>query len=163
MKGFEFEDNHLMVKAEDGTMMSIPYPMIRNSAVYNNDELEIQIPLEDNNEQHDVLCEMRFYIPRNEDTQMDEEEVTEDQVVTTSIAQELYQNIEKKANIDKNTGELICTLENLPLVVPRGKYTVNLYSKKMRLHGSTFNYKISYNNIKKAFLLPMNDGVSITI
>lgn len=155
--GFEFEENQLRIANGNTTMMTIPYPMISNSAVYNNDELEVSIPFENNNEQHDVLCEVRFYVPPKNTAEEDEQEGEEDAPV--NYAEELYQTIKEKAKIDKGIGELICTLENLPLVVPRGKYTVDLYQKKMRLDGTTFNYIIDYKNIKKAFLLPMNDDL----
>ena len=124
VKGFGFEDNHLTINSEDARLMSIPYPMIRNAAVYHNNELEIHIPFEENNEHHDVLCEARFYIPTKEvvETTMEEGESK------PTLAAELYQTIKDKANIDKNIGQLVAVLENLPLSVPRGRYTAELYS-----------------------------------
>ena len=155
--GFDFEENQLRIANGSNTLMTIPYPQISNSAVYNNDELEINIPFENNNEQHDVLCEIRFYIPPIGTTEEGEQEEGDD--ARANHVNELYRTIKEKANLDKHIGELICTLENLPLVVPRGKYTVDLYQNKMRLDGTTFNYIIDYKNIKKAFLLPMNDDL----
>jgi len=72
-----------------------------------------------------VLCEIRFYIPPIGTTEEGEQEEGDD--ARANHVNELYRTIKEKANLDKHIGELICTLENLPLVVPRGKYTVDLY------------------------------------
>jgi len=47
-------------------------------------------------------------------------------------------------------------------VVPRGKYTIDLYKKFLRMHGMTFNHRIEYKNIVRAFLLPLSDEVHTT-
>ena len=54
-------------------------------------------------------------------------------------------------------------IDALNLVVPRGKYTADLHMNNMKLHGSTFNYKIVYQNVVKAFLLPENDGMHFNL
>lgn len=165
VKGINFEDEQLTVQGDTANLFSIPYPMIRNAAIYHNNELEIHIPFEQNNEQHDVLCEMRFFVPTLESSTpapQEGEEATEgaeaiEEEEKESFATKLYKEIKSKANVDKNIGSLVAILENLPLSVPRGRYTAELYTKKMRLHGTTYNYKIDYKNIRKAFLLPMPD------
>lgn len=60
-------------------------------------------------------------------------------------------------------GELIVRIDALNLVVPRGKYTADLHMNNMKLHGSTFNYKIVYQNVVKAFLLPDNDNLHFNL
>jgi structure-specific recognition protein 1 len=47
-------------------------------------------------------------------------------------------------------------------VVPRGKYTADLYKNFLKLHGSTFNYTIQYKNVVKAFLLPQPDSIHMS-
>jgi hypothetical protein len=47
----------------------------------------------------------------------------------------IYDGIMAKTGIDENPGELICTLPDLPLAVPRGKYSADLYRSFMKLHG----------------------------
>jgi len=167
VKGFDYEGDDLNVKGIDGTLFTIPFDKIKYSAQYGDDEVELQIPFEDHNPTHDVLCEIRFYVPPKQVELMDEEGVEEqteqEENQEESITSQIFQTITKKANIDKNLGAKIVSLEGLPLSVPRGKYTADLYTKEMRLHGSTFNYKVDYKNIKKAFLLPMNDDVKLTI
>lgn len=206
-EGINTDGDSLVMKGYRDENFRIPFSKIKNSAIYNNNEIELDIPFEDHNENHDILCEARFYIPHieNEETEEEkeggeegeeangeekggeeakdakdgedgeksgemqeegkeeEEEEEEEKEPVITFAEELHQQIRKKAKIDESMGELICTIESLSLVVPRGKYTIDLHKVNMRLHGSTFNYKILYKNIVKAFLLPMNNDIHYSI
>lgn len=51
------------------------------------------------------------------------------------------------------------TFEEIPLLVPRGKYACDFYEDFLRFHGQTHNYKIDYKNVERAFLLPRPDEV----
>jgi len=54
---------------------------------------------------------------------------------------------------------MIATLPELPMLIPRGKYSFDLYSDFAKLHGRTNDYKILYKDINKCFLLPKPDGI----
>lgn len=71
----------------------------------------------------------------------------------------LNQLIIAKANIQNVSGDSIVSINDVPLQVPRGKYTVDIYEQFIKFHGSTFNYKIESKHIEKAFLLPKPDDV----
>lgn len=45
------------------------------------------------------------------------------------------------------------------MIIPRGKYSFDLYSTFAKLHGRTNDYKILYKDINKGFLLPKPDGI----
>ena len=45
------------------------------------------------------------------------------------------------------------------MVVPRGRYSIDMYEKFVKLHGSTHDYKILYKDINRAFMLPKTDGI----
>ena len=60
-------------------------------------------------------------------------------------------------NIQDSAEDKICTLPDLPFIVPRGKYTASIFNFYLKLHGTSYNYKIGYETIKKAFLLPLSD------
>lgn len=49
--------------------------------------------------------------------------------------------------------------DDMQLLVPRGKYSFNMYSNYLKIHGKTHDYKILYKDINRAFLLPRPDGV----
>ena len=55
------------------------------------------------------------------------------------------------AGIGDQAGEIIAQFEDLPLMVPRGKYTLEMYSNYAKFHGKTHDYKIMYKDIIKMF------------
>lgn len=128
--------------------------------------MELSIPLEDFNDSHDILCDVRFYIPESIPEPDPETEPEEGKSKQETIraqfhtkAEVVEKEVRKLSKIDESMGELVTRVENLSLVVPRGKYTADLHMNNMKLHGTTFNYKILYQNVVKAFLLPNNDGI----
>lgn len=71
--------------------------------------------------------------------------------------------IMERANISQTAGDVIVSFNDLPFIVPRGKYSCDLSASSLRLHGSTFNHIVQYKNINKAFLLPKPDDVPLVI
>lgn len=63
------------------------------------------------------------------------------------------------AGLGEFAGEMIATLPELPMIIPRGKYSFDMYSTFAKLHGRTNDYKILYKDITKCFLLPKPDGI----
>lgn len=91
-----------------------------------------------------------------DDEEDDEEEEEEEQVTAAKL---LNDKIIKAAGLGEFAGEMITSLPELPMIIPRGKYSFDLYSDFAKLHGRTNNYKILYNDISKCFLLPKPDGI----
>lgn len=157
----DYNSDQLVGRYEDGEIFGIPFNKINNTAIYNGNEIEIDIPFEEFNEQQDVFCGIRLFMPSK--TEAMEEEG--DEKAEPSLADVINDAIRKKSKIEENMGDLLCTLPDLPLVVPRGKYTADLFKDSskskglLKLHGSTFSYKINFKDIVKAFLLPQNDDV----
>ena len=60
-------------------------------------------------------------------------------------------------------GESIVTFTDIPMLVPRGKYTCDLYDTFLRFHGQTHNYRIEYSNVERAFLLPRPDEIHMIL
>ena len=50
-------------------------------------------------------------------------------------------------------------MDDMQLLVPRGKYVFNIFSDYLKLHGKTHDYKILFKDINRAFLLPKPDGL----
>jgi len=88
----------------------------------------------------------------------EEESEGEDEVEITP-AKILNDKIVSAAGIGEFAGDVIASLAELPMIIPRGKYTLDLYSTFAKLHGRTHDYKILYKDINKGFLLPKPDGV----
>jgi hypothetical protein len=157
----DYDSDKLVGRHLDGEIFAIPFDKVNNTAIYNSNELEIDIPFEEFNENHDVFCGIRLYLPSKNDTML--EEVPEN--TEPNLIEIINEAIKKKSKMEVNMGDLLVTLPDLPLAVPRGKYTADLYrdtskSKgELKLHGSTFSYKVNFKNIVKAFLLPQSDDV----
>lgn len=66
--------------------------------------------------------------------------------------------IHKRANIGEFAGAVLASLPDLPLVVPRGVYSLDFYASFAKLHGKTHDYKLQFTDIAKVFLLPKPDG-----
>lgn len=96
----------------------------------------------------DLLTEVRFYRPPIEDD---------------TYFEQMAQNIRQHVVEDEQVDDVICVLPDLPFVVPRGKYTADIYPKELRLHGTSYNFTLKYPNITKAFCLEMPDGETIVI
>ena len=51
------------------------------------------------------------------------------------------------------------SISDVPLIVPRGKYNMDLFRNSIRFHGSTYQFTTEYKSISKFFMLPMQDEV----
>ncbi len=76
-------------------------------------------------------------------------------------AEVLNNRIMNRASISEGTGEVIVSFTDLPFLVPRGKYSCDLSSTSLRMHGPTFNHIIQYKHISKGFLLPKPDDMHV--
>lgn len=161
LTAIETDGEKLIGKYQEAEIFSLPFGKVNNTGIYNRNEVEIDIPFEEFNEQNDVFCGIRLFIPGKPEIVPE----GEDAVPEPTLAESIHNVIRKKSKLDENAGDLICSFPNLPLVVPRGKHTVDMYrdtekSKgELRIHGSTYSYKIDFQNIAKAYLLPQNDDV----
>ena len=71
------------------------------------------------------------------------------------------QKIHKKANIGEFAGEIITSIQDLPMLIPRGNYSLDFYSNFAKLHGKTHDYKIMFKDISKVFMLHKPDDVHV--
>ena len=71
------------------------------------------------------------------------------------------QKIIERANIGQCAGEIVCSIQDLPMLIPRGNYSLDFYSNLCKLHGKTHDYKIMFKDINKIFLLQKPDGVNM--
>lgn len=69
----------------------------------------------------------------------------------------LKSELDNKASLG-SSGDIIVILNELPMILPRGKITVHFMKSLFKITGQTYDYKIPYTNFTKAFLLPRQDG-----
>lgn len=118
---------------------------VSNCNIVNN---ELVLEVDENTRPNKMnLCEMRIYVQNQGD---------ED-----SIVFQLEKEIRENINLVDNLEDMLCVLPDLPFIVPRGKYTADIYKNHLKLHGSSYNYTLFYNNMRTAFLLPMPDAENV--
>ena len=71
------------------------------------------------------------------------------------------EKIHKKANIGEFAGEIVASIQDMPMIIPRGNYSLDFYSNFAKLHGKTHDYKIMFKDIDKIFMLQKPDGVHV--
>lgn len=116
---------------------------------------------------------MRLFIPNKIITDTDEEEqektnadlkskksnLSESKVFKD--AEILKEEINKISNSNNVLGETIAILKDVQMMYPRGKINIHFLKNTLKITGPSNDYKIPYNHINKAFLLPKHDGVSV--
>ena len=75
-------------------------------------------------------------------------------------AEFLKDSIMKYVNMD-TLGESVAVVEEVPMTTPRGKFDFHFLKNLLKIHGNSFDYKISYKNMSRAFMLPKPDGIHI--
>ncbi|GAA5833091.1 hypothetical protein JCM3766R1_001389 [Sporobolomyces carnicolor] len=125
----------------------------------------------------DEVSEMRLYIPGSargmkkksdkmkvkaeggEAESSDEEGSDEDDEGEEGAAQAFHDAVKEKAEIGQVVGDTICTLGEILCVTPRGRFDIDIYPEFMRLRGKTYDYRVTYQQIKRLFLLPKPDDI----
>ncbi|GAA5929678.1 hypothetical protein JCM3775_006519 [Rhodotorula graminis] len=65
--------------------------------------------------------------------------------------------VKDKAQIGVIAGETLCTFPEVLCTTPRGRFDIDLYSDFMRLKGKTYDYRVTYTQVQRLFLLPKPD------
>lgn len=115
-----------------------------------------------------MLTEIKFYIPNrvtNNKTDSENDEVESQNKIDYKFkdSEHLKEELDKICNSSQNLGSSIATISDIQMVLPRGKVNIQFLKNILKLTGPSIDYKIPYNNIKKLYLLPKNDGNNIYI
>lgn len=109
-------------------------------------ELGVEYHLDDSAARTDeCLVEMRLQMPGEDE------------------ARRLHEAVLDKADTSSFAGETIAFFEELPLIVPRGRYDFELFPNHLKLHGKSFDYKILYKTVSRMFLLPKPDEIHVAM
>ena len=151
--------------------LSIQYKDIALSNATNNTEVTLELANEDANKRGgDILCEMRFFIPNNLVAEGEEQEALkkekvagEDSDYEITPGKILNDKIIAKAGLRDSAGDVIACFLEIPLIVPRGKYNIDMYENYAKFHGKTHVYRIMYKDIIRMFQLPRVDRPEMVI
>lgn len=111
----------------------------------NGKELALDFHVDDTAGRMDEeMVEMRFYIPEEED------------------AKDIYEKVKARADTSAFAGESLCSFQQMGVIVPRGRYDVDMYANYIKLRGKAVDFKILYSSITRLFLLPKPDNVLVS-
>lgn len=123
----------------------LPLGMVSNVQLPNANEIAIDLHVDDTAGPADEeLVEMRFFVPDEED------------------AKEVHDKIKERADTSAFAGESIASFQQMGVVVPRGRFDIDLYPNHIKLRGKTVDFKILYSSITRLFLLPKPDNVMVS-
>lgn len=133
------------------------------------DEIAIEFQPNELDKKLDSLCEIRFYIPKNTEDGQDDDEIVDiekegedgEKEEEEDCAMMLFESIKAATDLDKVTGEIFAELPEMPCIVPRGRYSLEMAATYLRLHGKSYDYKILYTNIVKLFMVPKADDMHV--
>ena len=84
---------------------------------------------------------------KGDNSEVEEEEEESDNEPEMTPAKVLNDKIVKAAGLGEFAGDVIASLPDLPMIIPRGKYSLDFYSTFLKLHGRTHDYKILYKDV----------------
>eukprot|EP01097_Dermamoeba_algensis_P003907 TRINITY_DN263_c0_g2_i1.p1 TRINITY_DN263_c0_g2~~TRINITY_DN263_c0_g2_i1.p1 ORF type:complete len:647 (-),score=230.38 TRINITY_DN263_c0_g2_i1:220-2160(-) len=142
-----FEGNILSYKINGKLAFEIPMTDVSQSVNQKN-EVMMEFFQDDTQAEECSLLEMRLVIPTIGTHAEDE----------PTAAEKFHKQVIQKADIQNTTGKGIALLSNLPVLNPRGRYDVEMFHQFMKLHGKTYDYKISYTSITKIYQLLKPDN-----
>ncbi|KAI6898396.1 FACT complex subunit [Hortaea werneckii] len=180
----ELGRNELTFNVRNQPAFEIPYTEISNTNLAGKNEVAVELSLPQDGQDPvdgvngtkkkgqktggavDQLTEMRFYIPgtemrkgRKKNAEDDGEEAQENGEEEENAANLFYEALMDKAEIGEVAGDTFATFLDILHLTPRGRFDIDLYEKSFRLRGKTYDYKISYDNAKRFFILPKPDDV----
>ncbi|PHJ20159.1 structure specific recognition protein [Cystoisospora suis] len=106
-------------------------------------DLAIELIQDDTRDQaEDQLLEIRFYQPFTGDEDAE------------GALQQLKQKLVKKSGVAETKMDSIALLNDVPLLVPRGRYEIDIGRRALKFHGKSYDYTIQYSSINRMFLVP---------
>ncbi|KAK4538423.1 hypothetical protein CDCA_CDCA17G4448 [Cyanidium caldarium] len=138
------EDDTVQLETGGERALAVPLSDVAQALRTGRNEVSLEFHLDDTAGRADEnLVEMRFQLPSEED------------------AEALQKAVAARADTTSFAGESIAFFEELPLIVPRGRYDFELFPHYLSLHGKSFDYKILYKTVRRMFLLPKPDELHI--
>jgi structure-specific recognition protein 1 len=115
----------------------------------------LEFAVEDAAAEKDTLFELSFHVPLASKAHLpaDGEELPEG-AEAPPPAKVLSDALLARASVGPTTGEPIATFADVAVLIPRGRYSLELHGASLRLLGQAADFKIQYSSILRLFILP---------
>ncbi|OAF71663.1 FACT complex subunit POB3 [Intoshia linei] len=138
---FELNDDSAEFYVDNKHALDIPLEFVSHVNKMKN---ELTLEFHKNTDLGACLSEIRFCLSKNDDDENDRLE-------------QVYDKINNTLHIDKSTSQLLLEIPDVQVSTPRGRYDMKIHLDFMHFHGKSINYKLSFSNITRMFLLPHNN------
>ena len=138
----ELGESLAVTDADGKSVFQVSVGDISQATIQGKSDLALELIQEAAEKEDECLTEIRLFVPNEE------------------LLNQLKEDISKRAS-GAVGGEKVCSLENLPLVLPRGHFDLDFFASSIKMRGKSFDYAIKYSNINRAFVLMKPDGVHV--
>ncbi|WWC67387.1 FACT complex subunit POB3 [Kwoniella pini CBS 10737] len=175
----QVQGNDIAFQIQGKTSFEIPLSTVANSNIAGKNEVALEFnppapyphdPKDLSRRVPDELVEMRFYIPgksmksKGSDAGSDGEETDLDEEGNEISAADAFHNLIKdKADIGAVVGDSIVIFEDILVLTPRGRFSLEFYPDSLRLLGKSTDYRVPFTSIHRIFLLPKLDDLHIQL
>jgi structure-specific recognition protein 1 len=145
----ELVGSNVVFKNNGQTVLVLPLSDVLQ-AQHARDEVSIQLPVDDAavDRADDALAGVSFYIPKD---CSDFPVKGEDDELPAS--KKLY-DILKSYTIDVGAGDIIASFDSVGVLVPRGRFDIEMYPASFHLLGQAHDFRVQYQSILRIFILP---------
>ncbi|KAK6904618.1 FACT complex subunit POB3 [Kwoniella mangroviensis CBS 10435] len=175
----QVQGNDITFQVQGKTAFEIPLSTVGNSNIAGKNEVALEFnppppfphdPKDLSKRVPDELVEMRFYIPgksmksKGSDAGSDGEETDLDEDGNEVSAADAFHNmIKEKADIGAVVGDSIVVFEDILVLTPRGRFSLEFYPDSLRLLGKSTDYRVPFTSIHRIFLLPKLDDLHVQL
>ena len=156
------------------TAFELPLSQVANSNIAGKNEVAIELNPPTiagvGAREPDELVEVRFYVPgkskkaRGSDAGSAGEETDVDEDGNEiSAAEALHNLIKDKADISAAVGDSIVVFEEVLVLTPRGRFSLEFFHESLRLLGKSTDYRVPFTSINRMFLLPKLDDLHVQL
>ena len=140
----------------------IPLPDV-TQVTQGREEVLVQFPMDDSaaGDREDSLVEVGFHIPKEcADFPPPVVEVPDgtEAPVPIPACKILYDIIGGYTDIGAGAGDAIVTFDSVGVLIPRGRFDVELFSSSLKLVGQAQDYRVQYDSIQRIFVLPRSNA-----
>lgn len=146
---YKWNGKNLAFMVDNKTAFDIYAPDICQVTKPTKTDLAVEFHQDDTRDAiEDTLVELRFYVPPNPDAAEGETHQIDKLRHDLSVASGLGETGSAMESI------VMSQIVDVHLLVPRGRYELDLGPSALKLHGKSYDYTLHYQNINRMFLVP---------
>jgi structure-specific recognition protein 1 len=159
----QVEGSSMVFRIGGKPAFTLPLPDV-SQAQQGREEVMLEFPIDDTvaGGREDTLVEMSFYVPRDNDDFRGEapeageggEEGEAPAGPVDPPSKVLFDMVSQFTDAGAATGDAVATFDQVGVLVPRGRFDIEMYMSSLKLVGQAQDYRIQYDSIVRVFLLP---------